>query len=73
MESLMINPEIRIEGEEDYNKITEMNNLAFNQTNEEILILKLRKMDKFISELSLLADFHKKLIGHILFYPFDTI
>lgn len=73
MESLMINPEIRREQKEDYDQITVVNNLAFNQTNEGILISKLRGTDQFIPELSLVAVFQKKLIGYILFYPLDII
>ena len=73
MESLIINPEIRIEGKDDYDQITEVNNLAFNQTNEGILISKLRETDKFIPGLSLVAELRKKIIGHILFYPLDII
>lgn len=73
MESLLISPEIRIEGKEDYDPITEVNNLAFNQTNEGILISKLRETNKFVSELSLVVELHKNIIGHILFYPLDII
>ncbi len=73
MESLLISPEIRIEGKEDYDQITKVNNLAFNQTNEGILISKLRETNKFVPELSLVAELHRKIIGHILFYPLDII
>ena len=69
----MINPEIRIEGKKDYDQITEVNNLAFNQTNEGILISKLRETDKFIPGLALVAELHKKIVGHILFYPLYII
>ena len=69
----MINPEIRIEGKEDYDQTTKVNNLAFNQTNERILISKLRETNKFVPELSLVAELHRKIIGHILFYPLDII
>jgi predicted N-acetyltransferase YhbS len=73
MEGLLINPEIRIEQKEDYDQITKVNNLAFNQTNEGILVSRLRETDNFISELSLVAEFQNKLIGYILFYPLDII
>jgi len=69
----MINPEIRKEEKKDYDQITEVNNQAFNQTNEGILISKLRGTDKFIPGLSLVAEFRKKLVGYILFYPLDII
>jgi putative acetyltransferase len=64
---------IMAECKEDYDQITEINNLAFNQLNEGVLISKLRGTNKYISELSLVAEFQNELIGHILFYPLDII
>jgi len=61
--------EIRPETEEDFTKITEVNDLAFGQKNEGILVERLRKTDSFISELSLVAELEGKIVGHILFYP----
>jgi putative acetyltransferase len=61
------------ECKEDYDQITEIYNLAFNQLNEGVLISKLRGTNKYISELSLVAEFQNELIGHILFYPLDII
>jgi predicted N-acetyltransferase YhbS len=60
---------IRPETEEDFVKITEVNDLAFGQKNEGILIERLRKTAKFISELSLVAELEGRIVGHILFYP----
>jgi len=60
---------IRPETEEDLTKITEVNDLAFGQKNEGILVERLRKTDSFISELSLVAELEGKIVGHILFYP----
>lgn len=60
---------IRPETKDDYSQITEVNDLAFGQKNEGILIKKLRQSGKFIPELSLVAELNKKIIGHILFYP----
>jgi predicted N-acetyltransferase YhbS len=53
----MINALIRNERKEDYKQITDINNLDFNQTNEGILISKLRESGKFIRELSLAAEY----------------
>lgn len=59
---------IRPESEEDLTKITEVNDLAFGQKNEGILVESLRKADSFIPELSLVAELEGKIVGHILFY-----
>lgn len=64
-----MNIKIRSEKKQDYNKITEINNLAFGQKNEGKLIENLRKTDNFITELSLIAENDNEMIGHILFYP----
>jgi putative acetyltransferase len=60
---------IRPEREKDYPKIREVNDLAFGQENEGILIKKLRQTEKFIRELSLVAELDDEVVGHILFYP----
>ncbi len=60
---------IRSETEEDYEEITKLHDIAFNQTNEGKLVEKLRKTPCFISELSLVAEHENRIIGHILFYP----
>lgn len=53
----------------DYSAITNINNLAFNQPQEGLLIEKLRKREEFIPELSLLAFVDEEPVGHILFFP----
>jgi len=60
---------IRPETAQDLTKITEVNNLAFGQKNEGMLVEKLRQTDRFISELSLVAELEGRIVGHILFYP----
>jgi putative acetyltransferase len=60
---------IRSETKDDYNIITQINDLAFGGTGESQLIINLRKTDSFIPELSLVALVDDKLLGHILFYP----
>jgi len=43
--------------------------LAFNQINEGALVERLRKTSRFIPELSLVAEYENRVIGHILLYP----
>ncbi|UCH66221.1 MAG: N-acetyltransferase [Ignavibacterium sp.] len=63
--------DIKIRGEtiDDYDIITEINNLAFGGTGESQLIIHLRKTKEFIPDLSLIALFDERVVGHILFYP----
>jgi len=60
---------IRPERENDILKIREVNDSAFGQKNEGILIERLRQTDNFIPELSLVAERNDEIVGHILFYP----
>ncbi|UCE20801.1 MAG: N-acetyltransferase [Candidatus Aminicenantes bacterium] len=60
---------IREETENDYPKTRGVNDLAFGQGDEGRLIEKLRQTEKFIPELSLVAELNDEIIGHILFYP----
>jgi len=60
---------IRPETEDDYSKIAKVNELAFGQKNECLLIEKLRNTSDFIPELSLVAEYNDDVIGHILFHP----
>jgi predicted N-acetyltransferase YhbS len=60
---------IRPETENDYAKIAKVNELAFGQKNESLLIEKLRNTSDFIPELSLVAEYKNDVVGHILFYP----
>lgn len=61
--------QIRPENKNDYKIISMVNDMAFGQENEGILIEKLRKNRKFIKELSLVASMGNEIIGHILFFP----
>ena len=58
---------IRPEREEDYPRITEINDRAFGQPGEGKLIERLRLTENFIPELSLVAEREGSLAGHILF------
>jgi putative acetyltransferase len=60
---------IRHETTNDYLKIRNVNDLAFEQPNEGLLIDKLRLNPNFINKLSIVAEFNGRVIGHILFFP----
>lgn len=68
-----MNESIKAEIPKDYEQITKVNNLSFNQPNEGIMISKLRMNDKFISELSIVAEIESKVAGHILFFPLNIV
>ena len=67
----MLEPEILIRHEtpDDYESITQINNAAFGRKNESLLVENLRKTTLFNTQLSLVAEYYSRLIGHILFYP----
>lgn len=64
---------IRSETEVDYLAIRKVNDLAFKQKNESLLIDKLGFNPRFIGELSIVAVFEDEVIGHILFFPIDIV
>jgi alpha-D-ribose 1-methylphosphonate 5-triphosphate synthase subunit PhnI len=64
---------VRSEEIKDYSSIAKVNNLAFGQENEAKLIDKIRQSDRFINELSLVAELDRKIIGHIMFSYIDLI
>ena len=64
-----INLTIRPESKRDYLQIKQINDLAFNQENEGIMIENLRSKPEFIPELSLIAKLENEIVGHILFLP----
>jgi putative acetyltransferase len=66
-----MNVKIRAEKKEDYEKITEINTLAFHQPNEGKMVEALRKNPRFLPELSLVAFSDNEIIGHVLFFPVD--
>lgn len=68
-----MNEVIRSETPKDFEQIIIVNDLAFKQPNEGLMISALRKNSKFIPELSLVAEIDSKIVGHILFFPLNII
>jgi len=64
---------IRSEKGNDFSEIKIINDLAFKQTNEGLMVEKIRKNKEYIPELSLVAIVDKKIVGHILFFPVKII
>ena len=63
---------IRQETKLDYIQVFELikntfKNAEHSDGNEHYLVERLRKSESFIPELSLVAEYNKKIIGHILF------
>ena len=58
---------IRPETEADFATVYELNLQAFEQIEEPELVDKLRLTDRFIPELSLVAEFAGEIVGYILF------
>lgn len=71
-----LNIKVRKEIYEDYRVIAEINALAFSvdgYIGEVALIDSLRHCGGFDRELSLVAEINSRVVGHVLFYPFDTV
>ena len=62
---------IGVETEDDIEPITRLHITAFNGDSEAKLVEKLRKTPKYVPNLSLVAKYKKRIIGHILFYPIE--
>lgn len=58
---------IREEQKSDYQRVYEVNKLAFQQEDESRLVDKIRTGQNFIPELSLVSEVEGKIVGHILF------
>jgi len=61
MVNLMNEIIIRTENQNDYEQITQVNDLAFNQLNEGKMIEALHKNRKFIPEISLIAEIDSQI------------
>ena len=64
---------IRCETLSDYTAIAEVNTLAFGQENEAKLVDKIRYSDRYIADLSLVAEVKNFVVGHILFSYIDLV
>ncbi len=64
---------IRCETLLDYQQIAKVNNLAFGQENEAQLIEEIRRSNRYIPKLSLVAEVENNIVGHILFSYIDLI
>jgi putative acetyltransferase len=64
---------IRCENPSDYQAITEVNIQAFEQENEAHLVEQIRHSDRYIPELSLVAELDGTVVGHILLSYIDLV
>jgi putative acetyltransferase len=58
---------IRTETSEDYNEVYELHYQAFgNRDDESCLVKRIRRSGQFIPELSIVAEWNKEIVGHLL-------
>ena len=60
---------IRKETPDDFQQVARIIEMAFRRKNEAMLVDKLRHATAYNARLSLVAEYHEKVIGHILFFP----
>jgi len=64
---------IKEEQASDYQRVYEVNRLAFQQEDESRLIEKIRAGQNYVPRLSLVAEIDDKIVGHILFSKLKII
>jgi putative acetyltransferase len=64
---------IRPEQPKDYDAIDRLNQLAFNQPNEAELVRRIRASEDYIPDISFVAEYQGKIIGHILLSFVDLV
>jgi putative acetyltransferase len=65
--------EIRYEISPDYPFVADVNILAFGRENEAKLVEEIRYCDRYIPELSLVAEVDGNIVGHVLFSYIDLV
>lgn len=70
---MKLNLKIRPEVPSDYPAIEQVQTLAFERKNEAKLVARLRGSDRYIRELSLVAETAGQLVGHILLSQVDLV
>lgn len=73
MEPQPLHIKIRPETILDTDAIAKVNQLAFGQENEALLVQRIRQSDRFIPALSLVAEIDGEVVGHILFSYVDLV
>jgi len=61
--------QLRRERPDDFQQVARVIEMAFGQKNEAVLVEKLRQNRKYVSRLSLVAEYKGRVVGHILFFP----
>jgi putative acetyltransferase len=70
---MKLNLKIRPEMPSDALVISQVHTLAFGQDNEAKLVDRIRDSDRYIRELSLVAQINDIVVGHILFSQVDLV
>lgn len=73
MSTVSQNLKIRAEKPSDYGAIAQVISLAFGKQDEAQLVERIRRSDRYIQSLSLVAELKDTIIGHILFSYVDLV
>ncbi len=61
--------QIRKEQPDDFLQVARLVEMAFRQKNEAVLVENLRHHKQYNANLSLVAEYHGRIVGQILFFP----